>query len=265
MADDFAGASAAFAASTDEPAPDAAPETPAGGDTPADGAAVAAPAESQAPPPAPAEEARESVPWGEFHKVQQEAAKYRPQAQAHEQAFSGFHPDDVNTLLGVMQLLASDPPAGAKALREVADVFGPEVADAIDQAATPDDDGDDDPDRPMTRREFEQLTAQQHEQQATAAEVQRLHQWAQEKGLSQDDYVEVLTIAASHTNNDVDAALGVFTGRRQKAVDDYLAAKQADAKNGVSVPDGQAPTPAGEAPKTFDDASKGLKAYLASQ
>lgn len=271
---DLSDPGAAFMAAAD--GGEAPPASP-----PADAAPPAEPAAPAASPPAAAEEGdkagedRGPVPWGEHKKATDEAARYRTQLRAYEEAFSAWNPDDAQVLLQAVsvagRLAAEGRTAEAAGVyREIAKVLGPEaaeaVADAVDEQA--DDDGDDEL---VTKADMERVLAEREEQREYEAGVQRemraIREAADELGFDaqSEEWAEVLALAATFHDGDVRAAASALKAREQAAIDRYLESKKETARKTPRVASGSNPAPASEAPKDIDDASDKLRAFLDSQ
>jgi hypothetical protein len=258
----------------DAPVADAPAAEPVTSDAPASGSATLAeaPVTGSAAPDAPADvdpfdadPTADSFPRSYVERLRQEAAARRTEAQAFKEAFEGYSDDDRTVLLDLAKTLRTDPASAAEWMRAQAEALlaGDEAAGAGDG------EGDDlDPDAPMTPAQLEKyLTDREAKKAAEAAETERVDAIVKEAealGFSEKanrrEYLALLDIATHDTGGDLAKAAEQLKAERQKVIDDFLAAKAAEADATPTTPSqaggGREPF---EAPKDWDDLRKVLR------
>lgn len=197
-------------------------------------------------------------------QLRQENARRRVEAKAFEDAFTGYNPDERQAFLDIAAGLA-DPTrqeASAKRLQQIAN----ELLESEGAPRRPT--GDVDPDQqPLTRAEFEKLSAERAEQQGIQDGIRQIVAEAKQLGYVENspDYNELLFHASSpDVAGDLTKAHAKVQARKQEIIDSY--AKDV-AANGERWPAAATAATAAAAmdggpPKDFKSARKGALAWL---
>lgn len=177
---------------------------------------------------------------------------------------AGMHPNDRAMLLNAYAEFSTDPVKGAEAFRVIAEQaakaagINPAVGNGTSPPPVPDPAagalGDDDLDRPITRRELEQRESER----AAAADTARAQEQAQSQILTDaralgydpesTDPAErtradhLIWLAGFRTEGDLKAAHAVLEGERQAVIDGYLKDKRANASRPAAPETGTAPS-----------------------
>jgi hypothetical protein len=233
--------SEAFNVDIPDTAFDAPAEAPEAVETPAPVEAPAAEA------PAPVETPDADVPAGETEartfdesyvkELRQESANYRTQAKPFKEAFDGVDDADRDIFLGLVQAYKSDPVAAAKEMARLAQgLLGdePETPAADAPAADP---------QYMTRADYDAMKRQESVE-AAAAQIERdAKAMGYERGTPEYAY---LLSAAQSKGGDLQAAHSYIQERQQAAIQQFVAAKTADAQNAPVAPADASAPPTGE-------------------
>ena len=205
------------------------------------------------------------------HKLRDEAAGFRTELNPYKETFDGFADEEREAFLDLARTLKSDPIAAADWMEQVAKNIKQGMApEAAEEKATVDvaEKIIDDADKPLTRKEWERLTAEreqtQTETQQRQSAIDAVESEIRALGVDPDsaDGIAVMQAAYSKTGGDIPAAYKLaIEDRNQAIIDAYVAAKAADAEGvGAGVQGG---TASGEREvKTLKDAAAAMRERL---
>lgn len=231
------------------------------------GAAAPAPAPAPSPEPAALAPAPAPAPTGDVdpfedtsvdkfdrayvEKLRKEAAEHRTQAKPFVDAFSKYPEEARQAMLEIVSGLVSEDQdqllGSAQQLRELA-------AQLLGEDLHPDD-----PNRPLTKAEFDRLATEQKQREQEEVAVKEVISEAKSLGYEPDTAAaaDLLWRAVNSTNGDLKAAHEQIQAERQAIIDQYVKSVQ---EGSVKFPpvtgnvgDG-APLQHGEQPKTFAEA-----------
>lgn len=245
---------------------------PAAGEAPV--APVVAPAATPAAPAAPAAPVTpEADPFDSgadtfdrkyVEKLRTEAAERRVALKQYETAFEPYGEEERAVWLGLAQLTAMDPKAGAKALAD--------LSKALEEGFTPEEAADKagiapaDEDKPLTKKELDAYMAQQRQEIEINTAAAKIEAQATAAGykVGSKEYKLLLT-RAIELNYDLDAAIKEEAAEKQAIIDKFVADKvAAGEKWPTTTPAAGAgsPNPSGNEPKTMAEAKASLQARL---
>lgn len=173
---------------------------------------------------------------------------------------SGMHPNDRAVVLSAYTDFLEDPAKGAAAFRAIAESIEPSpggtgtppAGGGVPAGSAPPAAGEEDLDRPLSMREFQEMQQQQQvaqqQEQAVAEATQRITTEAAGLGYAPNptdevaDYRfrELMGLVATRTNGDVKAADAALKARDQAIIDGYIASKRADAQRPAAPETGTA-------------------------
>lgn len=195
-------------------------------------------------------------------------AKYRTELKPYKDVFGAFDPQDREVLFGLAQALREDPRTGAQQMMELAQALlgGDEPDEGVDDTA------DFDEDRPLTRAEAEALWAakQAEAQQTEAAQRAQAELLSEATALGYTEgsrgYWSLLIEAKSH-GGDLkkahEALVAEIAQVQQKAVDEFVSGRRADAESTPTAGSGLGTAPANDTPvRTFESARASTEARL---
>lgn len=207
-----------FAAGEAEKPP--APAEPAG-EPPASEAPPAAAPESAAP----AGEEEPKVYDAEYvRKLRDGEAKYRTRYAPFRDAFEGYEDGEVEAFLELAKQLREAPEAAAQRMIEAAKaIYGDRFPEVLEGEQGP---------KPLTREDLERELAERDAQREQQAAIASVEEKARSLGYQDDtaDWRELMFLASTKHNGDLNAAHKAIEDRKAKIVEDYLKSK-AD-KNG---------------------------------
>lgn len=196
-------------------------------------------------------------------KLRKEAASNRDRARTAEERSKilGEDQDTIDAWGDLIHTFNTDPKAAAQRFQEISQriLDGESVQEAtanVDEA---------DEDQPLTRSQYEQLRAQEAAQAQISEDVKGIERHAGELGydVASDDYLTLLVLADKNYGGDIDKAHAALESRKQKVIDDYIAAKQKDAENGTAPVAGGAPGSERDI-KTMADADNAARSRIGS-
>lgn len=163
-------------------------------------------------------------------KLRNEAADYRTKYAPYRDLYGDLDEDIREYVLELNRSLLS--PDKSRFVEEVKGLLAAiEGGDEPAPATTPPAAADDDLDRPLTRRELEQLRAQEEQAKREQAEMQRIHDELNSLGYvpaDKDEYGDtaaVIAMAVNRYGGDLNKAHAARAERFQKAVDEAVAAR----------------------------------------
>jgi hypothetical protein len=165
-------------------------------------------------------------------KIRKEAANYRTKAKEYE-IFESYEQEQRDAWKELASTFQQDPRAGAELMKEIyesilAEGGTPAEAEAGVEAV---EEGF------LTKSDLEKYLQEQQAQQDQAKAVQELETEAQGLGYTPGtpEYRWLMDLAAYDTSGDVTKAHEILAGRKQAAIDEYIASKTKDA-DGAGAP-----------------------------
>jgi hypothetical protein len=211
-------------------------------------------------------------------KLRAKEAELRVAVKPYKEAFSGFEPDDQEILLTMITELSTAPEVAAQKMVTLGNfmLYGEDGP----PASTEGKDGDDDLDRPMTKREL-----QEHETKRQAEEQQRRDAQAQAEQQQRDvdkiladakdlgyepgtiDGQIFLGILAHQAGGDQAKAQKIMQDRDNRLIREYIKGKRTIASTGTASPQsgGQSAEVESHDPKDLDEAYEAAMARVRSQ
>jgi hypothetical protein len=196
-------------------------------------------------------------------RLRREAASARTKAKELESVFEGYGDDEREGLAQLARMLKEDPKAAAAEMKAAYDAI---MAQYQEPEASAEDFSD--ADRILTVGEYQKL----QEQNAIQAEQRAIEAEAKELGYKVDakdtDYRLLLLTAQNQTKTgSLQEAHQILKAREQAVIDQYLAAKAADAEDSYKAPaDNAGQIPSNSEPiRSFKDARSALENYIAQQ
>jgi hypothetical protein len=192
-------------------------------------------------------------------ELRKESAKYRTKAKPYEEAFAEYDDESREVLLSLARELITDPEAGARRMVEISkNILDDKFEDVLKDPSP----------RPLTAQDVDRMFSERESKAQQEAAVRAVEQEADALGYADGtaDRALLFSIANTETLGDLKAAHEKIQARNQQIIDAYLAEKQA-AGNAFPTPTsaGVGAGADGGPPKDFDEAKKGLLAFLNSQ
>lgn len=200
-------------------------------------------------------------------KLRKENADRRTSLKQYETAFEPYAEDERAVWLGLAQLTAVDPKAGAKALADLAKALeeGLTPEDAADKAGIPTPDED----KPLSKKDLDAYMADQKKELEIASAAAEIEAKATAAGykVGTTEYKLLLT-RAMDMNYDLDAAIKAEKDEIQTKAEKLIADKLASGEKWPITPaQGGSGSPSGEVQHdgSFQRAEKGLRAKIAAR
>lgn len=203
----------------------------------------------------------------EVKSLRKEAAERRVTHKPYEEAFKPYSDEERQVWLGLAQLTASDPKAGAKAFRDLAEALeeGLEPAEAAAEAGIPAPDED----KPLTKKELDAYMAKQKQELAVDTAAAQIEAQAKAAGYEPGSKgYKLLLTRAIELNYDLDAAIKEEASEKQAIIDKFVADKVAAGEKWPSTPGpggSGSPNSGANQPKNFEEAKAALLEKLRAE
>lgn len=187
-------------------------------------------------------------------RLRDENAKYRTRAKDYDEVYGDLDDEDRQTWLELAKAWKTDPKSGVEQMDRIVQAareqFKEDVAELEEEL-----------DRPLTRREYQEMQAKAAQDAEDAASVARINGEAEKLGYTVGTRAHrtLLMVAAEEVDDgDLAKAHEILKAEKQAAIQEYLDAKVREAENGLTQPpagNGTAPSGAKQI-KTWDDAAR---------